>query len=227
MKKFLPALVLFLITCQVGFTQENNFSKPNYQSIKEKTSSQTSGFHYPELFERYQEHDTTLQHEHYRMLYYGYVFQPEYAPGESSLFSDSLRMIYEKDNLRESDFQKIIRYERRVLEKDPFSLRDLNALAYAHDQAGNKEQTKKLDYKINLIVETILSSGDGLQEKSAWHVNEVSHEYDILNVLGFEPKSDQSLRREGHDYIKVKDNKYGIGGFYFNISQILDHKKDK
>ena len=224
MKTILTTISLVLLLSLAGYSQEENYREPDYQKIKQQVNNEDSDFYYPRLFKRYQNNDTTLQHKHYRMLYYGYLFQPEYTPSQSSPYSDSLRAIYEKDSLEKADFSKIIQFERQVLKKDPFSLRDLNTLAYAHAQKNEKVMTTRLDYKINLLIETILSSGDGLEEESAWHVTEPSHERDILNVLGFQPAGEESMRGEGFDYIRVKKNKYGIEGFYFNVGQILQYK---
>src|SRR6056297_2841656 len=210
MKTILTTISLVLLLSLAGHSQDKNFREPDYHNIKQQVNDEDSDFYYPRLFRRYQNNDTTLQHKHYRMLYYGYLFQPEYAPSQSSPYSDSLRAIYEKDSLEKADFSKIIEYERQVLKKDPFSLRDLNTLAYAQAQKNEKKITSRLDYKINLLIETILSSGDGLEEASAWHVTEPSHERDILNVLGFQPAGEESMRGEGFDYIRVKKNQYGI-----------------
>jgi len=217
----IPIILLFTLS---GLSQEENFREPDYQKIKQQVNNADSDLYYPRLFKRYQNNDTTLQHKHYRMLYYGYLFQPEYNPSESSPYSDSLRAIYQKDTLQKADLDKIIEFERQILKKDPFSLRDLNTLAYAYAQKNKKQITKRLDYKINLLIETILSSGDGLEEETAWHVTEPSHEQDILNVLGFQAAGEESLRGEGFDYIRVKKNKYGIEGFYFNVSQLLKNQ---
>lgn len=224
MKKILLTIPLMILFAMAGNTQDKDFLAPGYQKIKKQVSNTNSEFYYPKLFERYQKNDTTLQHKHYRMLYYGYLFRPDYQPSQSSGYSDSLRVLYQKDSLQRSDFKKIIEFEQQVLKQDPFSLRDLNTLAYAYAQHNNKSKTTRIDYKINLLIETILSSGNGLNEESAWHVIEPSHEHDILNVLGFQAAGEKSLRGKGFDYIEVRQNKYGIDGFYFNVNQILKHQ---
>jgi len=227
MKAILTSIPIILLFTLAGLSQEKNFREPDYQKIKQQVNNKDSEFFYPKLFERYQGNDTTLQHKHYRMLYYGYPFQPGYQPSRSSPYSDSLRTIYQKDSLKKADFDKIIEYEQRLLEKDPFSLRDLNTLAYAYAQKNEKQKTTRLDYKINLLIETILSTGDGLKEESAWHVTEPSHEQDILNVLGFQPAGEESMRGGGFDYIRVKENRYDIDGFYFNVSQVIKKQQQE
>ncbi len=226
MKKILITFQLVLIIGLCGFTQDKEFTKPDYQTIKQEISDRQSDFYYPALFERFENNDTTLTHKDYRMLYYGYIFQDDYSPNDRSSYRDSLQALYEQDTLVEKDYRKIIRFEKGVLQNDPFSMRDLNTLAYSYSQTGEQEMTKKVDYKLNLIIETILSTGKGLKESNAWHVIEVSHEYDILNVLGFQFKGEQSLRGEKYDYLKIKENRYGIPGFYFNVGQMLKKQQE-
>jgi len=222
MKKILWASILSLFMCFPIFGQDDAFQKPDYQKIQSVTGKQSSEYYYPQLFERYRQHDTTLNHKDYRMLYYGYLFHPEYSPDTRSEYRDSLKSIYDQQKLNAKDFRKIIEYEKQILELHPFSMRDLNTLAYCYSQTGKQEKSRKVDYKLNLIIETILSSGDGLEEESAWHVINVSHEYDLLDVLGMQVDNEQHLRKEGYDYLKIEDNKYGISGFYFNVGKLLE-----
>jgi hypothetical protein len=225
MKKLLLtySLLLTIVFAAHTQTQDQQFTKPDYQKIETTISQEDSDHYYPALFKRYAGNDTTLNHQDYRMLYYGYIFQEDYAPQTSSKYRKQLDAIYQKDQLTQEDFKKIIDLEKKILQEKPFSMRDLNTLAYSYEQTGQQEKTKKIDYKLNLIIETILSSGDGLEEETAWHVTAITHEYDILNVLGFEIKGDESMRSEGVDYIKVKRNQYGISGFHFNISKVLEN----
>ena len=222
MKKSLLTYSLLLVIVFAGEAQDQQFEKPDYEKIKTTISDKNSNHYYPKLFQKYMDNDTSLAHKDYRMLYYGYTFQDNYAPQKPSKYRDSLNAIYEKDPLKQKDFIEIIALEKKILKGKPFSMRDLNTLAYSYDQTGQTEKVKKIDYKLNLIIETILSSGNGLEEETAWHVTDITHEYDILNVLGFEVKGDESMRGEGYDYIKVKKNQYGISGFYFNISKVLN-----
>jgi hypothetical protein len=72
------------------------------------------------------------------------------------------------------------------------------------------------------VIETILSTGDGKTEETAWHVVSVEHEYDILKMLGFRFGGEQTLTNKGCDYLKVEQNKHDIKGFYFDVNKILE-----
>ncbi|WP_333878320.1 DUF4919 domain-containing protein, partial [Flavobacterium sp.] len=50
----------------------------------------------------------------------------------------------------------------------------------------------------------------------------VSHEYDMISVLGMEFGGSQSLVEGTYDYLTLKENSYGLKGFYFDISASMN-----
>jgi len=70
-------------------------------------------------------------------------------------------------------------------------------------------------------VQVILASGDGMSETTAFHVLNVSHEYDILNILGYEFSGNQKLTEGKCDYLSLKDNNDQVHGLYFDVKQIF------
>ena len=62
----------------------------------------------------------------------------------------------------------------------------------------------------------ILSSGDGAEPSSAFHVIDIEHEYEVLNRLGLQIEAD-SLVNDNVEYLKVRENAEGEKGFYFNF----------
>ncbi len=213
--------ILLLIIINV-FPQTNTFNPPNFSIIKEEISKETSDFYYPVLYERYQAGDTTLSMEEYWFLYYGFTYQEIYSPYGFSPFSDSVVDILDKENPGEDDFHKVIKYSRLVLEEAPFSLREINRLLYAYEHLGDMEMAISTFDRLDKVIGTILNSGDGFTEGTAMYVIRVGHEYDILNVLGFDFVGSQSLTNSGCDYLEVGENEFGIPGFYFNIERVLE-----
>ncbi|MFO7370833.1 MAG: DUF4919 domain-containing protein [Bacteroidales bacterium] len=206
--------------------QKPAFKAPDYKWIKEEMNNRNSSHFYPVLLERYRKADTTLTTVDFKILYYGQVFTDTYSPYSRSEYVDSLSTLLSQDSLQEDDFRALIRYENLILNKYPFNLRDLNILAYAYHKTGDTLAALLTEYKLNSVIGTILSTGDGQKEKSAWHVISVTHEYDILGALGFRFGGEQMLTKKGCDYLKVADNEYGIKGFYFNVNKILDKQSE-
>jgi hypothetical protein len=225
MKKHLfPFLIVFVLLPSISSAKE--FRKPDYDSIRKATQTESSAFFYPKLMSRYLGNDTLMSPEEYRALYFGFLFQPGYSPYKVSIYADSVRALFSKDSLGAMDFPRLIRFEKAILKDDPFSLRDLNVLAYAYERQGDTAGALFSGFKLSLIAETILFSGDGKSEETAWHVIQVSHEYDLLNLLGFTYSGPQSLTEKGCDYLQVQENQFGIGGFYFDVNRILEAEKN-
>ncbi len=84
--------------------------------------------------------------------------------------------------------------------------------------------TKK-KFQMNVIIDALLSSGDGLEKESAFYVTYISHEYDLIKILGFEFGGQQSLI-DHYDYLKIEENPEDVGGFYFDISPCLNSMAD-
>ncbi|MEZ5083803.1 MAG: DUF4919 domain-containing protein [Bacteroidales bacterium] len=222
MKRLLISIFTIFIISN-SFSQELKFERPNYKKISKEIKKKKSEFYYKNLFDRYLNGDTTFNLNEKRHLYYGFSFQDDYSPYGSSTYNDSLKVFYEKDTLTEFDFKEIIKFSKLILDEKPFDLRAINNLNYSYYSLGNKDLENLYNYKSLLIIDAIMSSGDGISEKSAFYVIYVSHEYDLLNALGFGFGGEQSLTTNGYDYLKLQDNEFGIEGFYFEISRSLEH----
>ncbi|PID93802.1 MAG: hypothetical protein CSA95_05820 [Bacteroidetes bacterium] len=220
--KRLIILIASIFIISNAYSQEMKFERPNYKKIRREIKKRKSNLYYKKLFDRYINGDTTFNLNEKRHLYYGFSFQEDYSPYGISTYSDSLTIFYEKDTLTESDFNEIIKFSKLLLDENPFDLRALDNLNYAYYRLGNKELENLYNYKLLLILDAIMSSGDGISEKSAFYVIYISHEYDLLNALGFGFGGEQSFTTNGYDYLKLQDNEFGIEGFYFEISRSLE-----
>lgn len=220
MKKAIISVITVFITVSV-FAQNPLFIAPDYQGIKSVMNDSSSVFYYPRLMERYQNVDTTLNMEDFRVLYYGTLFTSTYSPYARPEKNDTLTAILNTDTITADEFRTIIRLENNIVEKFPFNLWDLSVLLFSYNKTGDTVQYNKTNFKLNMLARTILSTGDGKSEKTAWHVISVDHEYDLLNLLGLRFGGEQMLTAGGCDYLKLKPNDFEIEGLYFDVSQIL------
>lgn len=161
-----------------------------------------------------------------RNLYYGYTFQDKYSPYSRSTYSDSLKVYLNKETLLKEDYDKIISLCDLVLLENPFDLRTINFKLYCFEKQENEADLKKNAIKMNMIIEALLSSGDGISKETAFYVINTSNEYDLLNIIGFKFGGEQSLI-EHYDYLTLAENKYNIPGFYFDVSPCLNHLNEK
>lgn len=216
------ALLMFIVFFSQSVLAQNDVAKaPDYKVIEKAIKKRNSPFYYPRLFKRYLKGDSTLSKTDARYLYYGYLFNKNFKLYDNSGHNDSLRAIFRQDTLTLADYARISQIEQKILEDFPFNPGDLNILSNCYVKLGETASAKVEKRKLNLIINAILSSGDGLTDTTGWHVIKVSHEYDILDALGFTFGGEQSLTGNNCDYLKVTNNKYGVKGVYFDVKQLM------
>ncbi len=204
------------------FGQDWDLNPPDYDSIELRIAEDTSDLYYPKLMRDFREADTSLSLKEKRHLYYGYIFHEEYNPYGSSKFADSLNRILSGDTLLPGDYHRIRIFSDSVLTQYPFDLSVLNYKYFVYSVVKDQEAFRDNLTKISIILDAVMSSGDGLSKESAFWVINPGHEYDVLNVMGFEASGDEELEGQ-YDYLKLKDNEYGILGIYFNIKPCLEY----
>ena len=221
MRPTLLILFMFLVSASWGQAPATRHA-PDYEHIKRQTNDKGSAHYYPKLFDRYEEGDTTLTDKEYQMLYYGYFFNRKYkAYNTPDGYRDSLRNIMKKHVWSEDDKQGCIKYSRELLRGSPFDLQYLSYLYGGYKELGDNLDAIRSYKKGRMIIRTILSTGDGLTNKTAYHVVAVPDEYTILDVLGYEFGGSQSLTSDQCDYLTIKENKDKIEGVYFDVKQIF------
>lgn len=218
---------IYISFVSLAFSQEPVFKPINYEEIGRQISDSTGIFYYPRLMNRYENGDTTLSNDEYRILYYGYTFHQKYHPWWTSKQIDRLKSIYAKDTLTISDCDTIIQYASLSVSDFPFDLRQINMLGYAYHFKGKDEIAYKWASKRNGIIEAILSSGDGKTCESGFHVICVAHEYEILKVFRLQMK-EQALSDNSHcDRLELEDAPKDIKYIYFNIWRTMEVLSNK
>ncbi|MBP1638659.1 MAG: hypothetical protein H6Q17_242 [Bacteroidetes bacterium] len=220
MKIFLFVFFCCLATITVS-AQKTSFQPPEYRRIEAATNDSTSQYYYPVLFDRYQRGDTTLSPKDYQMLYYGFSLSHAYNPRQFASVPESVQKLLKAEVLSKEEYKVLIGYEKECLRKFPFNPDDLFLLSEALLKTGNDGEAHRYKKQYEMVLATILSSGDGLTEKTAWHVVAINHEYSLLKALGYHSVGQQTLTDSNCDYLEVGENETGIKGFYFDISQTL------
>ena len=196
--------------------------RPDYTLINKLTHDSSSGYYYPNLFRRYLDNDSTLNAEDFKMLYYGYYFQLGYLPtGSSSVYNDSISMLMANDKLSRSEWMRVIGYIYKYIETFPFDLEKLNLLFVAYHNVNDEYYSMKYRKKLEMLIKTILRTGDGKTPETGFHVLEREDEFSLLSVLGYDFSGQQSQIPPKCDYLAVSKNVDGIPGMYFDISQIF------
>ena len=223
--------VLGLLVALCGFGSvraDQSIVRPDYALINKLTHDSSSGYYYPNLFRRYLDNDSTLNADDFKMLYYGYYFQLGYLPtGSSSVYNDSISALMNADKLSRSEWLRVIGYVYKYMESFPFDLEKLNLLFVAYHNVNDEYYSMKYRKKLEMLIKTVLATGDGKTPETGFHVLEREDEFSLLSVLGYDFNGQQSQIPPKCDYLAVSRNADGIAGMYFDISQIfviLNHR---
>lgn len=116
-----------------------------------------------------------------------------------------------------------------ALARDPFSPKLLNLMSYAYGALGDKERERAYSNRMNGIVRTILSSGDGFTQKTPRHILMFDHALDVLTVEGFSYDKSRVISRTV-EFVPLTSPYVVEGkkrrGFYFDFSRIYRNKPE-
>ncbi|MDE6236085.1 MAG: DUF4919 domain-containing protein [Muribaculaceae bacterium] len=114
------------------------------------------------------------------------------------------------------------------LKDNPFDLRQMSVLVHASQEMGNAMKAKIWEYRLEHILGAIKSTGNGETEADAFYVIYPMHEYNMIQLLGYEPVS-VDFPSDGFDYISVKPDAdvkrrgtRSAKGFYFNVGPMTE-----
>lgn len=218
MRRSVLTLVMVLLSL-VGYGQAVDMARIEFQ-----INDPSSEFYYPTLFERYILLDTTLTDKQYHYLYYGFATRDNYKPLLKNPYSDSLQKVLNtREGYTAETFLKAIEYAKKVLEVEPFNLREINVLAYAYNMLGNVEAALKESYRLKMITRVITATGDG-ESKHPWWITYNSHADDILAMRKFTATKTVLLSKEVMYIQAIGENRKRSNLFYFNYS--LQYYKD-
>ena len=125
------------------------------------------------------------------------------------------------------DLLAVIEAGTEALEADPFSPQVLNFLSFAQAQRGDTAQAAAYRDKMNLVLATIESSGDGLTEETPWHILMYAHAFDLLAAKNI-PVRESSIISRTVEYIpRVKKDEKGVKGYYFDYGRIYWKKPEQ
>lgn len=198
--------------------------KPDLEKIKSETLDPASPFYFPNLMKKYTRNDTTMTNEEYRNFYLGYMFQEDYDPYRTSPYSgitDELRM---KSTHSKEEIDTIRKYAEMSLRDNPFDLRQMSFLVHVLKEKRKDMSAKIWEYRLEHLLGAIKSTGTGEDLENAWYVIYPMHEYDMVQLLGYEA-TDAEYIEPGYDYLTVSPDPETskrlrdkvAKGFYFNV----------
>ena len=195
--------------------------KPDLEAIRKATLDPHHKYYFPKLMARYQRNDTTMTAEEYRYFYLGYMFQEDYDPYRTSPYSgrtDSLRL---KATHTKEEIDTIRKYAELTLRDNPFDLRQMSFLVHVLKEKRKDMTAKIWEYRLEQLLGAVKSTGTGEDIENAWYVIYPMHEYDVIQLLGYEA-TDADFIEPGYDYLTVRPDgtqrhSKPAQGFYFNV----------
>lgn len=221
MKSFPLITILFLILSFTSNAQDWDYEKPDYELIKLNIEDEDSNLFYESLMDRYLEGDSTFTLVEKRHLYYGYIYHDKYTPYPHSDYNDSLRVLMQSKNHDKPTLEKIVSIVDIMVESNPFDFNAINYQMYALDKLGNNKKLQIRMTQVRMLVDALMSSGIGTEIENAFYVISTSHEYFLVNILGFEFGGEQRLTGQC-DYLVLKENDAEVKGLYFDVSPCLN-----
>ncbi|WP_205501669.1 DUF4919 domain-containing protein [Rufibacter psychrotolerans] len=213
------SLLVFLAACLFwvkGAAQ--TISNVDLTKVYSAIEDDASPFYYPPLLERYLANDSMLTFLDYHHLYYGYTKHPDYLPYGRGVGEMAAVRMMEEGRLNEA--RELLLSEYR---KSPFNLNLLFRLGSLADLQQNPTEARMWLMKFSGLLRTILSSGDGRTEETAWVIITTQDEYPIMGILGLE-SAGQGLLKSKYDVQTLKTpNDLETEKLYFNIEMPVEH----
>ena len=195
---------------------------PDNEDILTRTIDIESPYFLDRLMAKYFAGEQTLTDEEMHYLYYGYAYSESYKPLEPISAEDRVLAVVEEimTEPTEERMRRLVDSAMEVMERDPFSPKNLNLLAFAYGSLGDTTNERRCFERMNGVIRTIESSGTGEKESSPMHVLRFEHAADVIYARGLNIKKREVVSRTSeYIFLTMKDER-GNMGFYFDFSRV-------
>ncbi len=212
--------------------------RPDLESIRVATLDPSNPMYFPKLMKKFNRNDTTMTADEFRHLYLGYMFQEDYDPYRESPYSSVTDAYRNKTSHTKEEIDTIRKYAELTLLDNPFDLRQMSFLVHVLKERRKDMSAKIWEYRLEHLLGAIKSTGTGENEENAWFVIYPAHEYDMVQLMGYQAV-DADFIEPGFDYLIVEPEEETLRrlrdkvqkGFYFDVRQIhqqyeLKHPED-
>ncbi|WP_224998736.1 DUF4919 domain-containing protein [Cesiribacter sp. SM1] len=158
-------LLLSLLMSGLAYSQDKvAFDYTNdYGSILKLTKDPNSEIFYDKLFKRFEDGDTTLTNYEMIALQIGYTDNPKYWPYQDISLEREIWDLNEK-----KEFEKAKSKLDTLLTNNPFSILGHREMSYVYSKLGDKSKADLHFQKFDLVVLSVLSTGDGTSYETSW-----------------------------------------------------------
>jgi hypothetical protein len=219
MKKIYYLLALFMVF-KAG-AQSPDTTAPDYASIELNITNPDSPYYYPKLFEKYSKADPEMTLEEKRHLYYGYALTTDYAPFNRTQAEKDLYELLVQKNPGKAEYEKVLEYSATILKSYPYSLRIKDYRIYCFKELGMHKEAQLEMAQKEMIIDAVLSSGDGTTKEKSIHIINPVNEYEFIDLIGYEYAGSEQLIDNRYDYLMLNENSYNLEGMYFDVTPCI------
>ncbi|MBO0719801.1 MAG: DUF4919 domain-containing protein [Blastocatellia bacterium] len=153
---------------------------------------------YESLLEQVKKSDPAAN---FTALRIAYADAPSKEGSDVIPFSDASRSMYSA--MQDKKYEKAIEYAEKVLKAKFVDINAHMIASAAYKEKGDTEKEQFHRYVATGLIKSILSSGDGKTQETAFKVISTDEEYVILRVYGLMPQSQSLLNAKGHSYDRL------------------------
>ena len=218
--RFIVAAVT--LVCGVASAAAQERRVPDNEDILVRTIDIDSPYYIDRLMAKYLVWEEPLSAEEMHYLYYGYAYSDLYRPLEPISAEDKVLSIVEEimSDPTEERMRRLVVAAQEVMERDPFSPKNLNFLAFAYGSLGDGKNERKCFERLEAVLRTIENSGSGVRESSPMHVLWFSHAADVLFAKGLSIKTREVVSRTVEYIFLTERDIEGNLGYYFDFSRV-------
>lgn len=217
------ASIVALATISARVPVRKELPEVDLDDIRLQVTDPASPYYYPELMRRFERNETVMTVSDYRYLYLGTMFTEDYNPYRRSTYADKVLPLTYKERHTRAELDTMIKYCGLVLHDTPFDLSQMNFLIYALREKGKVNLANIWQYRMNRLLEAIVSTGTGAEPDQAWYVIYPRDEATIVNMSSKRLQAiNPTFVEPYYDCIETTDNQGRTQQYYFNIKSVLE-----
>jgi Domain of unknown function (DUF4919) len=180
-----------------------------------KDSSQDAAKRFAALVDRAKKSDATLDFKELRLAY---TETSDYSPYGSD--RESRQKMFAALNAKE--FDKAIEFAEKILAKNFVEINGNFGAYVAHRELGHADKAAFRKFMVDGLLKSIMSSGDGKSEATAFVVISTDEEYVLFNFMGLRATGQALITKDGHSFDRMtttdpKTNETAV--YFFNIDK--------
>ncbi|MBR9859854.1 DUF4919 domain-containing protein [bacterium] len=211
-----PLFIILALFLLVPDTKADTISNIDFTSIEAAISDSNGDFFYPKLMQKLRDRDTSISTEEYQHIYFGQVFQDNYAPYGIPENFEKIRKYWKKGKLK-----TVMELCREDFNSKPTDLRILDYMISSCMKWDMTDSLKIYRHFYHGMIKAIIASGDGKSIETAMVVASPRDEYQVLYYWGLKSEGQALIR--GTDRLTISKDQPRIKGqkkikeLYFNI----------